>query len=78
MKPALNKIALAAAIVSMLAACGETPGRRALTGGGIGAGVGAVGSAVTGGDPLTGAVIGGGVGAATGYLTDKDDINLGD
>lgn len=78
MKNTLKHLTLAAAVISLLAACGETPGRRALTGGGIGAGVGAVGSAITGGDPLTGAVIGGGVGAATGALTKKKDINLGD
>lgn len=61
-----------------LAACGSSKTDRALSGGGIGAGVGAAGSAVTGGDPITGAVIGGAVGAATGYLTDEDDIDLDD
>lgn len=61
-----------------LAACGSSKTDRALSGGGIGAGVGAVGSALTGGSPWTGAVIGGAAGAATGALTDKDDINLGD
>ena len=64
-------------LVSLLAACGQSQGDRALSGGGIGAGIGAVGSAVTGGSPLTGAVIGGAAGAATGALTDKDDIDLG-
>ncbi len=57
-------------------ACGDTKGQRALSGGGIGAGVGAVGSALTGGSPWTGAVIGGAAGAATGALTDKSQINL--
>lgn len=61
-----------------LTACGSTKGERALSGGGIGAGVGAVGSVVTGGSPWTGAVIGGAVGAATGAMTDKDQIDLGD
>lgn len=60
-----------------VAACGNTTGERALSGGGIGAGVGAVGSTIVGGSPWTGAAIGGAVGAATGALTDKDDINLG-
>lgn len=63
-------------LVLTLSACGDTKGQRALSGGGIGAGVGAVGSAVTGGSPWTGAIIGGAAGAATGALTDKDQINL--
>jgi len=60
-----------------LSACGNTTQDRALSGGGIGAGVGALGSAVTGGSPVTGAVVGGAVGAAAGALTDEDDVNLG-
>lgn len=76
-----NKFLLVSAIAVSalsLAACGSSKTDRALSGGGIGAGVGAVGSALTGGSPWTGAVIGGAAGAATGALTDKDDINLGD
>lgn len=61
-----------------LAACGESTGERALSGGGIGAGAGAAGAAITGGDPVTGAVIGGAAGAATGAATDEDDIDLGE
>jgi hypothetical protein len=38
--------------LSLLAACGSTHGDRALSGGGIGAGVGAVTSAVTGGSAI--------------------------
>lgn len=60
-----------------LAACGQSKGDRAISGGGIGAGAGAVGSAVLGGDPVTGAVVGGAIGAAGGALTDKDDVDLG-
>ena len=60
-----------------LAACGHTTGDRALSGGGIGAGVGAVGSAVMGGNPVTGAIVGGAVGAATGAITKEKDVNLG-
>ena len=63
--------------ITVLTACGTSKTDRALSGAGIGAGVGALGSAVTAGDPLTGAVIGGAVGAAAGGLTDKDDIDLG-
>lgn len=59
-----------------LAACGNTRTERGLSGAGIGAGVGAVGSTLVGGSPWTGAAIGGAVGGATGALTDKDDINL--
>lgn len=70
-----SKIVLPALLLA-LAACGNTTGERALSGGGIGAGVGAAGAAVTGGSPITGALIGGAAGAATGALTDKDDINL--
>lgn len=58
------------------AACGNSPLERGLSGAGIGAGVGAAGAALTGGDPLTGAAIGGAVGGATGALTDEDDIDL--
>lgn len=65
-----------AASTLLLGACGNSPGERGLSGAGIGAGVGAVGSALTGGSPWTGAAIGGVVGGATGALTDKDDINL--
>ncbi|GAC1347852.1 MAG: hypothetical protein NVSMB18_34220 [Acetobacteraceae bacterium] len=53
----------------MLAACGEDPGTRAVTGGLIGAGTGAAVGAATGGNPGTGALIGGGVGAVGGAVT---------
>lgn len=62
--------------VLALSACGDTRGERALSGGAIGAGAGAVGGALMGGDPVTGAVIGGAVGAGTGALTNKNQINL--
>jgi osmotically inducible lipoprotein OsmB len=58
-------------VVILLTACGTSNTDRALSGGAIGAGVGAVGSSVTGGSPWTGAAIGGAVGAATGVLTKK-------
>ncbi|MBI1301485.1 MAG: hypothetical protein GC137_07490 [Alphaproteobacteria bacterium] len=62
----------------LITACGSSQGDRTLSGAGIGAGVGAAGSAVTGGNPLTGAIIGGGIGAATGALTEEKDIDLGE
>src|SRR5262249_45312413 len=52
-----------------LAACGTTPGERAVTGGLIGAGAGAGAGAIVGGSPLAGALLGGGAGALTGALT---------
>jgi len=69
---------LGAVMLLGLAGCGQTTGERALSGGAIGAGVGAAGSAITGGNPVTGGLIGGAVGAGTGALTEEDDLNLGD
>lgn len=63
--------------IIMLSACGTSKSERALSGGGIGAGVGAVGAAVVGANPITGALVGGGVGAVTGAVTNKHQINLG-
>jgi osmotically inducible lipoprotein OsmB len=71
-------IALSAAAMLTLAACGNSQGERALSGAGIGAGAGAVGSAITGGNPVTGAVIGGAAGAAAGAFIDDDDLDLGE
>lgn len=70
--------AFLATVSISLTACGTSKTERALSGGAIGAGAGAVGGALTGGSPWAGAVIGGAAGAATGALTDKDDINLDD
>ncbi|HXJ02057.1 MAG TPA: hypothetical protein VNH44_12615 [Micropepsaceae bacterium] len=60
-----------------LAACGTTPGDRAVSGGLLGAGAGAaVGSLA--GNAGAGAVIGGLGGAALGAATDPCSLNLGD
>lgn len=59
-----------------LAACGNSTGDRAISGGGIGAGVGALGGFLVGA-PIEGALIGGAVGAGTGALTNENQINLG-
>ena len=67
---------LIASSVLLLAACGNTGTERALSGGGIGAGVGAAGAAITGGNPWAGAAIGGAAGAITGAATDKSQIDL--
>jgi osmotically inducible lipoprotein OsmB len=75
MKTITTIVCLGATLIS-LAACGEDPGQRALSGGGIGAGAGAVGAAVLGANPIAGALIGGGIGAATGGLTSPNTIDL--
>jgi osmotically inducible lipoprotein OsmB len=59
-----------------LAACGESPGCRALTGGAIGAAGGAALGAI-GGNPGLGAAAGGAAGAATGAFTSPDVVNAG-
>lgn len=63
--------------LSALSACGQSTGDRAVSGAGIGAGVGALGSAVAGGSGVTGALVGAGVGAAAGALTDSNQVDLG-
>lgn len=67
---------VAAIAVLSLSACGSSTGDRALSGGGIGAGVGALGGLLIGA-PVEGALIGGAVGAGAGALTGQDQINLG-
>lgn len=52
-----------------LAACGNRPGERAVSGGLIGAGAGAGIAAIAGGPVLGGALLGGALGAGTGALT---------
>jgi osmotically inducible lipoprotein OsmB len=64
------------AVALTLGACGERPGERALSGGGLGAAGGAGIAAVTGGSLLTGALIGGAAGALTGAATSPDQVNL--
>ena len=64
-----SKLALALAILLSATACGDTWGQRAVTGGGIGAGSGALLGVVAGFNPLLGAVVGGAGGAAIGAAT---------
>ena len=72
------RMTAASLILAFVAAgCGSTHTERGLSGGAIGAGVGAAGSAIVGGSVAGGAILGGAVGAATGILTDRDDIDLG-
>lgn len=69
--------ALLAGLVLSLAGCGYTPGSRALSGGAIGAGAGAIIGAATGGSAATGALIGAGAGAIGGAVTSPNTVNLG-
>ena len=62
------------ALALATAACGDTPGQRALTGGAIGAGGGALVGAAAG-NPLAGAVVGGLGGAAIGAATTPRQYN---
>jgi len=75
----MTRTALAAALFlsfCTLGACGSSTGDRAISGGAIGAGAGALGGLIVGA-PLEGALIGGAVGAGTGALTNENQINLG-
>lgn len=63
------KLTAAMAILLCTAACGDTWGQRAVTGGAIGAGSGAAIGAVTGVGVLPGAVVGGAIGAGVGAAT---------
>lgn len=76
LKAAATGLALTAAIV--LSACGTHPGDRAVSGGLLGAGAGAVIAGATGGNVGTGAAIGAVSGAVLGAATDPCDLNLGD
>ncbi len=65
----MSKYLVLTAILLGVTACGDTWGQRAVTGGAIGAGSGAVIGAVTPIGVVPGALIGGAVGAGTGAAT---------
>jgi len=65
----MRKYIVLAAVLFTATACGDTWGQRAVTGGAIGAGSGAVLGAATGFNPLLGAVVGGAAGAGIGAAT---------
>ncbi len=65
------------ASLTALAGCGYSQGHRALTGGAIGAGGGAIIGAATGLGAGTGALLGGAAGALTGAATSHNQLNLG-
>lgn len=73
----MTKLTMTCLLAAGLAACGQTTGDRALSGGGIGAAGGAAVGALTGTSVLGGAAIGGAAGAATGALTSPSTVNLG-
>ena len=64
----LKSLALVGVLAMATAACGDRPVDRALTGGAIGAGGGALVGAAAG-NPVAGAVVGGLGGAAIGAAT---------
>lgn len=72
----LEHVVAGVIIIVALTACGTNPERRALTGGGIGAAAGAVGTAIVGGPVLAGAAIGAAAGAVVGAVSDPRKINL--
>lgn len=73
----MRKLPLVIGLAVVLGACGQTTGDRAVSGGLLGAGVGAGASALTGGSIGTGALIGGAAGAAGGALTRPSQVDLG-
>ena len=77
MSQAPTKFVVLAGLGLLLAGCGHNPGDRAVSGGLIGAGTGAVIGSVTGIGPAGGALLGGAVGAVGGAATSPHDVNLG-
>ena len=71
-----NMFASVLALSLLVSACGTTQSDRALSGGLLGAGTGAIIGSVTG-SAGKGALIGGLGGAAIGALTSSRDLNLG-
>ncbi|MFQ3623357.1 MAG: hypothetical protein SNJ73_07400 [Acetobacteraceae bacterium] len=73
----MTRTLLALTAILALAACGSTPGERAVSGGAIGAAAGVAVGAVTGATLLEGALVGGAIGAVTGAVTTPDQVDLG-
>jgi hypothetical protein len=67
----LRAIVLATLGAALLAGCGSRQKDRSLSGGAIGAGIGAIGGPV-------GLLVGGAVGAGAGAFTNEEQIDLGD
>lgn len=77
MKKQLTSLILLTIVCATLTGCGYDPGARALSGGAIGAGAGAVLGTVVGIGPGTGAAIGGSLGAVAGAAIKASTVNLG-
>ena len=76
----MNKIMMigaAIAVASSLAACGQTPAARALTGAAVGAGAGALGAWAYDQDPGRAAIVGAGIGGVGGLLTPPGTFDPG-
>lgn len=71
-----SRIILAVAAISLLGACGTRPPERALSGAGLGAAAGVVGTAIIGSSVAAGAAVGAAAGAIIGAVSDPDKINL--
>jgi hypothetical protein len=65
----ITRATIVVAILFGATGCGDTWGQRAVTGGGIGAGSGALLGVAAGFNPLLGAVVGGAAGAGIGAAT---------
>ncbi|NKC33043.1 YMGG-like glycine zipper-containing protein [Falsiroseomonas selenitidurans] len=72
----MRKLSLLIVLAGGLAACGQTTGDRAVSGGLLGAGAGAAIGSLSG-SAGTGALIGGAAGAAGGALTNPGTVDLG-
>lgn len=72
----LRALAVGGMVCGALAGCGTRPGERALSGGVIGAGTGAIIGGVAG-NAGAGALIGGAVGAVGGATTSPRQVYLG-
>jgi osmotically inducible lipoprotein OsmB len=71
-KTIVRSLAVCACVLSITACSGmNSTQQRTLSGAGIGAGVGAAGTVLTGGCVTCGAVVGGAVGAGAGYVYDR-------
>ncbi|MDO9501986.1 YMGG-like glycine zipper-containing protein [Falsiroseomonas sp.] len=72
----MKKLPILLILAGGLAACGQSTGDRAVSGGLLGAGAGAAIGSLSG-SAGTGALLGGAAGAAGGALTSPGTVNLG-
>lgn len=72
----MRKLCVVVLMAAGLAACGQSTGDRAVSGGLLGAGAGAAIGSLSG-SAGTGALLGGAVGATGGALTSPGTVNLG-